>query len=80
MKIKYSKYTEEDFGIGAEDLLQALSDFLLRVSAYAELHFTERMWPEFDAEDLAEALGSFHRRERRFGGLQALPLEPAPSL
>ena len=47
-----------------------LSDFLLWESAYAELHFTERMWPEFEAEDLAEALASFHRRERRFGGLQ----------
>ena len=57
-----------------------LSDFLLWEGAYAELHFTERMWPEFDADDLAEALTSFHRRERRFGGLQALPLEPAPSL
>jgi undecaprenyl diphosphate synthase len=38
------------------------------------------MWPEFEAEDLAEALASFHRRERRFGGLQSLPLEPVPSL
>jgi undecaprenyl diphosphate synthase len=57
-----------------------LSDFLLWEGAYAELHFTERMWPEFDAADLAEALASFHRRERRFGGLQPLPLEPAPSL
>jgi undecaprenyl diphosphate synthase len=57
-----------------------LSDFLLWEGAYAELHFTERMWPEFDAADLAEALASFRGRERRFGGLQALPLEPAPSL
>jgi undecaprenyl diphosphate synthase len=57
-----------------------LSDFLLWEGAYAELHFTERMWPEFDAQDFAEALASFHRRERRFGGLQSLPLEPAPSL
>jgi undecaprenyl diphosphate synthase len=57
-----------------------LSDFLLWEGAYAELHFTERMWPEFEAEDLAEALDSFHRRERRFGGLQTLLLEPAPSL
>ena len=57
-----------------------LSDFLLWEGAYAELHFTDRMWPEFDAADLADALASFHRRERRFGGLQALPLEPAPSL
>ena len=57
-----------------------LSDFLLWEGAYAELHFTERMWPEFDAQDFAEALASFHRRERRFGGLQTLPLEPVPSL
>ncbi|MDE2379490.1 di-trans,poly-cis-decaprenylcistransferase [Bradyrhizobium sp.] len=57
-----------------------LSDFLLWEGAYAELHFTERMWPEFEASDLAEALAAFHGRERRFGGLQALPLEPAPSL
>jgi undecaprenyl diphosphate synthase len=49
-----------------------LSDFLLWESAYAELHFTERMWPDFAAEDLAEALASFHQRERRFGGLQPL--------
>jgi undecaprenyl diphosphate synthase len=58
-----------------------LSDFLLWESAYAELHFTERMWPEFGEEDLAEALVSFHRRERRFGGLQPeLASEPALSL
>ena len=57
-----------------------LSDFLLWEGAYAELHFTDRMWPEFDADALTEALASFQRRERRFGGLQSLPLEPAPSL
>jgi len=57
-----------------------LSDFLLWEGAYAELHFTERMWPEFDADDLADALGSFARRERRFGGLERLPVAPAPSL
>jgi undecaprenyl diphosphate synthase len=57
-----------------------LSDFLLWESAYAELHFTERMWPDFEAEDLAEALRSFHQRERRFGGLQPTAPEPALSL
>jgi undecaprenyl diphosphate synthase len=49
---------------------QRLSDFLLWESAYAELHFTERMWPDFGADDLAVALASFRSRERRFGGLQ----------
>jgi undecaprenyl diphosphate synthase len=53
-----------------------LSDFLLWESAYAELLFTERMWPDFGSEDLAEALATFHRRERRFGGLQ--PVSPEP--
>jgi undecaprenyl diphosphate synthase len=56
-----------------------LSDFLLWESAYAELHFTETMWPDFGEEDLAEALASFHGRERRFGGLQAEVHEPALS-
>ena len=55
-----------------------LSDFLLWESAYAELHFTERMWPDFGCEDLAEALTSFHRRDRRFGGLQGVSPELAP--
>jgi undecaprenyl diphosphate synthase len=54
-----------------------LSDFLLWESAYAELHFTEVMWPDFGADDLANALASFHRRERRFGGLQPQLAEPA---
>ena len=51
-----------------------LSDFLLWESAYAELHFTDVMWPDFGADDLTEALASFHRRERRFG-LQPQPTE-----
>jgi undecaprenyl diphosphate synthase len=49
-----------------------LSDFLLWESAYAELYFTDRLWPDFDADDLAQALASFHARERRFGGLKAV--------
>jgi undecaprenyl diphosphate synthase len=48
-----------------------LSDFLLWESAYAELYFTARMWPEFDRPDLEAAIHEFHRRERRFGGLPA---------
>lgn len=46
-----------------------LSDFLLWESAYAELLFTDQMWPDFDAADLDAALREFHRRERRFGGV-----------
>jgi undecaprenyl diphosphate synthase len=46
-----------------------LSDFLLWESAYAELFFTDRMWPDFDAADLDAAVADFKRRERRFGGL-----------
>jgi undecaprenyl diphosphate synthase len=37
--------------------------------AYAELLFTPRMWPEFDAADLAAAVEDFRGRERRFGRL-----------
>jgi undecaprenyl diphosphate synthase len=46
---------------------QRLSDFLLWECAYAELWFTPRMWPDFDAATLGEAVDEFHRRERRFG-------------
>jgi undecaprenyl diphosphate synthase len=46
-----------------------LSDFLLWECAYAELVFTDRMWPDFEKGDLAEAVRELHRRERRFGGV-----------
>jgi undecaprenyl diphosphate synthase len=46
-----------------------LSDFMLWECAYAELLFTPRMWPEFEAADLAEAVEDFLNRERRFGKL-----------
>jgi undecaprenyl diphosphate synthase len=48
---------------------QRLSDFLLWECAYAELYFTDRMWPEFTPADLAEAVNEFHARDRRFGGV-----------
>jgi undecaprenyl diphosphate synthase len=69
-------------GCGDVDLLirtggeKRLSDFLLWECAYAELLFTERMWPEFDEADLDAALADFKHRERRFG---AVP-EATPSL
>jgi undecaprenyl diphosphate synthase len=48
-----------------------LSDFLLWESAYAELCFLPRMWPDFQAADLAAAVAEFHTRQRRFGALPA---------
>lgn len=48
---------------------QRLSDFLLWESAYAEFVFTNRMWPDFGSTDLEAAVGEFHNRQRRFGGL-----------
>ncbi len=47
-----------------------LSDFLLWECAYAELVFTECMWPEFGEAELARALAEFERRERRFGRVE----------
>jgi undecaprenyl diphosphate synthase len=44
-----------------------LSNFLLWQSAYAELYFTELLWPDFDAEAFQQALRDFNGRQRRFG-------------
>ncbi|NNG16018.1 MAG: di-trans,poly-cis-decaprenylcistransferase [Gemmatimonadales bacterium] len=77
--------TREDFlraldpdGGGKEvDLLirtggeQRLSDFLLWECAYAELWFTPVFWPDFDGQTLEVALGAYHNRDRRFGGLSS---------
>jgi undecaprenyl diphosphate synthase len=46
-----------------------LSNFLLWQSAYAELLFTETLWPDFGRDELAAALEHFAGRERRFGAL-----------
>ena len=48
---------------------QRLSDFLLWESAYAELWFTDTMWPDFTATELAAAVRDFRARDRRFGSL-----------
>lgn len=44
-----------------------LSNFLLWQSAYAELYFTDCLWPDFDETELDKAIACFTRRERRFG-------------
>ena len=44
-----------------------ISNFLLWQLAYAELHFTEVLWPDFGEDEFIQALGNFAARERRFG-------------
>lgn len=46
---------------------QRISNFLLWQMAYAELYFTEVLWPDFGKTDLQDALSSYQKRERRFG-------------
>jgi undecaprenyl diphosphate synthase len=60
-------------GVGDPDLIIRtggefrLSNFLLYGAAYAELAFFDRLWPDFDENDLFAAIASYQRRERRFG-------------
>jgi undecaprenyl diphosphate synthase len=49
---------------------QRLSDFLLWESAYAELFFTDVLWPDFSEADLASAVQAFAARDRRYGGIR----------
>jgi len=44
-----------------------VSNFLLWQIAYAELYFTDVLWPDFTEQDLYEAIISYQKRERRFG-------------
>jgi undecaprenyl diphosphate synthase len=46
---------------------QRISNFLLWQIAYAELYFTDVLWPDFSKEDLYEAIVNYQKRERRFG-------------
>ena len=48
---------------------QRLSDFLLWESAYAELYFTDVLWPDFTRADLEAAVDAFAARDRRYGGV-----------
>jgi undecaprenyl diphosphate synthase len=75
--------TERD---GDVDLLirsggeKRLSDFLLWESAYAELWFSDKMWPDFTVDDLRAAVAEFALRERRFGGLGARSVPAAAQI
>ena len=44
-----------------------ISNFLLWQLAYAELYFTDKLWPDFRKEDFYEAILDYQTRERRFG-------------
>jgi undecaprenyl diphosphate synthase len=46
---------------------QRISNFLLWQSAYSELVFVEKLWPDFGKEDLADAIREFEQRDRRYG-------------
>lgn len=67
--------THADSSVDDVDLLirtgreKRLSDFLLFEAAYAELYFSDRLWPDFCAEDLARAIEDFRGRDRRFGAI-----------
>lgn len=64
-------------GLPSPDLIirtsgeRRLSNFLLWQSAYAELYFTDTLWPDFDKEEFMLAIQDFQGRERRFGSLSA---------
>ena len=45
------------------------SNFLLWESAYSELYFSNKLWPDWEKEDLEIAIGEFNKRERRFGSV-----------
>ena len=54
-----------------------ISNFLLWQIAYAEFHFTDCLWPDFDAAEMDKALAAFARRDRRFGGVKTEASGPA---
>jgi undecaprenyl diphosphate synthase len=57
---------------------ERISNFLLWQLAYTELYFTPTLWPDFGKDALDEAIGSYQRRERRFGRTseQLVPADP----
>jgi undecaprenyl diphosphate synthase len=81
-----TELTEENFndyldtaGLPQPDLIirtsgeRRLSNFLLWQAAYAELYFTDTLWPDFDRDELMLAIQDFQGRERRFGRITTRP-------
>ena len=52
-----------------------LSNYLLWQLAYSELYVTECLWPDFNKEELLNAIRQYNKRERRFGGVTAVKTE-----
>ncbi len=52
---------------------QRVSNYLLWQAAYAELVFTDTLWPDFDRDELARCIAAYQSRERRFGGAEDAP-------
>jgi undecaprenyl diphosphate synthase len=57
-----------------------VSNFLLWQVAYAELFFTDCLWPDFGAPEIDAALDAFRQRDRRFGGVKSEVEAPTPQL
>ncbi|OQB09449.1 MAG: Ditrans,polycis-undecaprenyl-diphosphate synthase ((2E,6E)-farnesyl-diphosphate specific) [Candidatus Omnitrophica bacterium ADurb.Bin205] len=71
---KFSKYLYTSSLEGVDLLIRTsgemrISNFLLWQISYAELYFTNKLWPDFKAKDFCEAIDDYKRRERRFGGI-----------
>jgi undecaprenyl diphosphate synthase len=54
-----------------------ISNFLLWQIAYAELYVTHTLWPDFTRTDLLQAVLEYQKRDRRYGGLSAVPVNGA---
>jgi undecaprenyl diphosphate synthase len=80
--LRVEQITEEDFvqkispeGVPDPDLIirtageRRLSNFLLWQAAYSEFYFCPKLWPDFEASDLEEAIADFRSRTRKFGAL-----------
>ncbi len=71
---KFSRFLETDALVDPDLLIRTsgekrLSNFLLWQISYAELYFTDKLWPDFNRRNFLEAIIDFQKRKRRYGGL-----------